>query len=445
MKTKNNFLLFTLTLLAGVVGVPISAQTNWTKDAANPVLRRDTSIANLSNDLIAISDCWVIKEGPIYKMWYTAGGLNYPPDTLLRSRICYATSVDGVNWSKYAGNPVMDVSYTGGWDSLGVETISILVDSTAPLGERYKMWYAGQYFNSYRYDIGYAYSPDGISWTKHPNPVMAVGTASEWDNGFLEGPSVIKDGSIYKMWYCGYDATPDASGTDGKANVGYATSPDGINWIKYAGNPVIVTGTNTWDSIYVQDPHVIKENGEYHMWYGGGSNGTYYDQQVGYATSLDGITWVKSPLNPVLTRGNTGDWDEILSSFPSVLNDGGTYKMWYTGRDVDPLPVGSLDYYWEIGYATAPFTGIENATSPDSGSISVFPNPAQYMLNIVTPFDPVDCEIYVYNLMGQVEMVGSTVVNNVVVLEVGDLANGVYFMEMKNGDQLCKKKFIVNN
>jgi hypothetical protein len=150
--------LFIFISLLSYFNRPLLAQTNWTKYANNPVLQRDTVIASLPNDLIVISDCWVIKEGSTYKMWYTGGGINYPPDTLLRSRICYATSTDGITWDKYVGNPVLDVSYNGGWDSLGVETVSILIDSSAPSTERYKMWYAGQYFNSYRYDIGFAYS-----------------------------------------------------------------------------------------------------------------------------------------------------------------------------------------------------------------------------------------------------------------------------------------------
>ena len=238
--------LKSIALIGLLSSTSLMAQTHWAKDPNNPVLRRDTVIANLPNDLIAISDCWVIKEGATYKMWYTCGGLNYPTDTLLRSRLCYGESLDGINWTKYAGNPVLDVSYSGGWDSLGVETATVIIDSLAPLAERYKMWYAGQYFNSYRYDIGYAYSADGINWTKHSSPVMQVGISTQWDNGFLEGPSVIKDGSTYKMWYCGYDAVVDGNGTDGHANVGYATSLDGINWAKYVGNPILTTGLNTW-------------------------------------------------------------------------------------------------------------------------------------------------------------------------------------------------------
>lgn len=37
----------------------------------------------------------------------------------------------------------------------------------------------------------------------------------------------------------------------------------------------------------------------------------------------------------------------------------GNYKMWYTGRNLDPLPIGSLAYYWEIGYATIDIVNVK--------------------------------------------------------------------------------------
>ena len=446
MKKRENLFAISIVLILFCHDMDcLFTQTIWTKDAGNPVLKRDTIISNFPNDLIAISDCWVIKEGDIYKMWYTAGGLNYPADTLMRSRLCYATSPDGINWTKYSGNPILDVSYTGGWDSLGVETVTVIIDSLAPLSEKYKMWYAGQYFNSYRYDIGYAWSADGINWTKHLDPVMQVGVSTQWDNGFLEGPSVIKDGSIYKMWYCGYDAVVDGSGTDGHANLGYATSPDGINWAKYDGNPILTTGLNAWDSINVQDPHVIKENSLYHMWYGGGASNSYYDQQVGFATSPDGISWTKSTLNPVLTKGSIGAWDEILASFPSVLNDEGIYKMWYTGRDVDPIPPYlSLSYYWEIGYATAPTTGINEIMDDNMSFMIVFPNPVQDKLNIQILFDVKNAIIKIYNQLGQIEKSISNINDRNIMIETADLSNGLYFIVLENGDKQAIAKFILN-
>jgi predicted GH43/DUF377 family glycosyl hydrolase len=431
------------TIISLLVSVSAAyAQTTWVKDANNPVLRRDTVIASLPNDLYAISDCWVLKEGNTYKMWYTGGGFNYPTDTLMRSRICYATSTDGVTWDKYVANPVLDISYSGGWDSLGVETVSILIDSAAPSTERYKMWYAGQTFNDYRYEIGYAYSPDGLSWTKYPAPVLQVGAGSEWDNGFLEGPSVIKEGNSYKMWYCGYDVTVDGSGTDGRANIGYATSTDGILWTKYVNNPVIVTGVASWDSIYVQDPHVIKEGNEYRMWYGGGQNDTYYDQQVGYATSSDGINWSKSPLNPVLQRGDSGEWDQILSSFPSVLNDGGMYKMWYTGRDLDPLPAGSTNYYWEIGYATAETNGLLNLNL-QSDVIILSPNPATNLLTVYFSNDVKNGKLSIYDSQGKLTYIHANVNGPILEIDLHDFENGTYIINIQSTEKQVNKRLIL--
>ncbi|MBK7442621.1 MAG: hypothetical protein IPI65_14100 [Bacteroidetes bacterium] len=48
--------------------------------------------------------------------------------------------------------------------------------------------------------------------------------------------------------------------------------------------------------VFIQDPHVIYADGIYQMWYGGGDNDVTYNQQVGYATSTDGINWVNHPL-----------------------------------------------------------------------------------------------------------------------------------------------------
>lgn len=402
----------------------VLSQENWIKYGTEPVLKRDTVFANLPNDIIAISDCWVEKEGSTYKMWYTCGGINYPEDTLLRSRLCYATSTDGITWNKYAGNPILDVSYTGGWDSLGIETATVIIDASAPTNERYKMWYAGQYFNSYRYDIGYAYSADGINWSKHTNPVLQVGSIAQWDNGFLEGPSVIKDGSTYKMWYCGYDASVNGNLTDGHANIGYATSTDGINWTKHVSNPILTTGINSWDSIYVQDPHVIKKDGIYHMWFGGGSNDALYDQQVGYATSLDGINWTKSPLNPVLERGNSGDWDATIASFPSVIDDNGQFKMWYTGKDVDPLPFNSLDYYWEIGYATDQTNGAMNL-SDELSSYTIYPNPFSNFFQVSNLNG--NEKFILMDQLGQLLYQGNSIENQ----NFSNLSEGIYFLSIE--------------
>jgi predicted GH43/DUF377 family glycosyl hydrolase len=320
--------------------------SSWQKDNSNPVLTRGEPYGP---DFYAISDCWVIFHEGKYKMWYTGGGAVLP-DEYLHSSIQYATSEDGIHWTKYDNNPVFDIDKTA-WDSLGVETATVIIDTDAPENSRYKMWYAGQTFNDYRYEIGYAYSSDGIHWQREPNAVLKVGIETEWDNCFLEGPSVIKEDGIYKMWYAAYDCNVDGELTDGTVNIGYATSTDGISWTKHEGNPVMTVSAGQWDAVYVQDPHVIKYDNAYHMWYGGADVGDNYFQQTGYAFSDDGIHWVKSNHNPILKRGSAGQWDANTASFPSVLVLNDKVKMWYTGKDVEPLPDFPQPYFWEIGYA----------------------------------------------------------------------------------------------
>lgn len=420
-----------------ILYVNVVAQENWVKDIANPILKRDTVFTNLPNDIIAISDPWVIKEGTVYKMWYTCGGINYPMDTELRSRICYCESNDGKSWIKYSGNPVLDVDYNNGWDSLGVETVSVIIDNDAPTNERYKMWYSGQYFNDYRYDFGYAFSPDGKNWTKHPGTIMEVGNPADWDGGFIEGSSVLKDGGTYKMWYAGYDLT------NGHVNIGYATSVDGIAWDKYINNPVLSTSMLAWDSIYVQDPHVVKIGNIYHMWYGGVDQSDFYGQQTGYAFSLDGINWTKSSNNPILLNGNTGDWDDNTASFPSVLFDADTLKMWYTGKDVEPLPTNSLDYYWEIGYATDMTNVLEILTVENKKGISISPNPFHNQLILNSESILINSNIVLLNISGKEVLHKRQINGNKMEIDGSILENGTYFLLILENEHVIFSEKVV--
>jgi predicted GH43/DUF377 family glycosyl hydrolase len=354
---NKKLLLFIILILffackGNIITDDVKSSGGWKKYSGNPILQPGRKTGNTANDYYNLSDCFVIKDDPVYKMWYTSSGATSAGSTN-HCNISYATSTDGVSWTKYAGNPVLDLS-AGSWDKYAVETVSVLKDTEASPDKLFKMWYAGRtndVSGNPAYDIGYATSSDGINWVKYAAAVLKKGASSEWDNYFIEGPCVIKEGGAYKMWYAGMDAVANGQVTDGKVSIGYATSSDGINWTKYSGNPVMTTGEYvSWDDVTVQDPHVIKYGNEYHMWYGGKTNDyTNYGQQTGYAVSSNGINWRKSSDNPVFKRGAAGSWDAVTASFGSVLIDNNRIRLWYTGMDKDYNP--SIPEYWEIGYA----------------------------------------------------------------------------------------------
>ena len=103
-------------------------------------------------------------------------------------------------------------------------------------------------------------------------------------------------------------------------------------WTRYPGNPVVKTGgPGTWDNGQAFFPSVLYRDSTYIMWYGGDDNTHKF--RTGRATSPDGITWQKDPLNPVLSLGPKGAWDDFEVWLPSVLYDGNRYRMWYSGAN----------------------------------------------------------------------------------------------------------------
>lgn len=291
----------------------------WAKYPNNPMLINGAAGTWESKNVEAP---FVLFDGTEYKMWYA--GFDGT-----KLRIGLATSSDGINWTKYSGNPVLDTGSQGDWDQNNAFSPVVIYD-----GSKYKMWYAGS--NDTNVRIGMATSSDGISWTKHSeNPVLYDGGAGAWDDASIMTRAVIFDGENYKMWYSGDNGNLETQ-------IGYAVSPDGVNWIKYSGNPVMSQTPGTWDSFSVRVPFVIYDGTEYKMWYDGSNK---FTRHIGYASSPDGISWTKYSGNPVLLVGSSGTWDWKSIYYPAVLFDQNRYKMWYTGYNSDK---------YIIGYATSP-------------------------------------------------------------------------------------------
>lgn len=269
-----------------------------------------------------------------------------------------ANNCDISGWEKYLNNPIISSSGPTEWDD-PLMSGTVLIDNDEPVNI-YKRWYVGGATSfGEGMSLGYATSSDGINWNPYSNnPVMTHGNT--WDiNGFL-GINVIKDGSTYKLWYEGVDV-------NGVNQIGYATSSDGINWTPYQNNPVFSPGvSNSWDDEDVGNPWIIKEDLTYKMWYWGDDQVTDTDQ-IGLATSTDGINWQRSVSNPVLSPNPAILWEngEGVGS-PKVIKNTSGYSMAYHGADIS----GAV----RIGFATssdgATWSKDNNNPILDIGSVS---------------------------------------------------------------------------
>lgn len=288
-------------------------QIDWVKHDGNPVFMTGPGE---SWDNKTIISPWIIKEEELYVMWYNANN----GKTMTVGR---ATSPDGINWIRDPPNPVM-MPGPHPYDSKHIFASCVLRDD-----QGYRMWYTGTNLDNV-WTICLATSADGLIWAKSPShPVMQPGP--DWCDGTGVGdPCVIFDEGAYKMWYTCYNRSVSYT-------IGYATSPDGINWEKHPNNPVLRPAQEGPDSGTVRSPCVIKNGDLYEMWYRGIST----DWTVCYATSSDGISWTRYHGNPVL-HGEAGGWDEKIW-FPRVILEENRYSMWYVSSNTDV-----------VGYAYSP-------------------------------------------------------------------------------------------
>jgi len=337
---------------------------------------------NGKGDDVHVHSPSVIKDGETYKIWYMGyDGSTYriyyvtSPDGLTWTK--YDNTIPSVS-DTTSTNGRIGLGTSGTGDDVHVSNPIVIKD-----GETYKMWYTGYDGSTYRIYYAtspdgltwtkYDNTIPSVSDTTSTNGRIPPGTNGKGDGVNVSNPIVIKDGETYKMWYTGYDGSIN--------RIYYATSPDGLTWTKYdntipsvsdttSTNGRIPLGTNgKGDDAHVSNSSVIKDGETYKMWYGASDGSTY---RIYYVTSPDGLNWTKydntipsvsdtTSTNGRIPLGTNGKGDDVHVSNPIVIKDGETYKMWYTGYD------GSVN---RIYYATSPDTSntkeIQVISSKDS-------------------------------------------------------------------------------
>jgi predicted GH43/DUF377 family glycosyl hydrolase len=276
--------------------------SEWTDYINNPIVLKD----NTTYDRYGVGVSFVLKDDMNYKMWYTGlshSGISY---------VYYAYSEDGLSWTKYSEIPVLFPDSLGTWDYYHVSSGPVIKEDGL-----YKMYYSGWNDQHGAWPVGLATSEDGINWIRYDhNPIL---TGEGWDIQ-IRAQSIIKKNGLYYMFFTG--------GTGNNCRIGVATSPDGYNWEKYAGNPVLIN-EYPWEGNAVAFPSVILEDNQFVMIYQGILDA---NTAFGYAYSTDGFHWTKGNKNPFF---KTEDANQpcYKISFPHYLKTDKELRIYYTGFD----------------------------------------------------------------------------------------------------------------
>jgi hypothetical protein len=317
------------------------AVESFTKYAGNPIVVYDAG----GDADSSVRQEEVVYAGSTYFMYYYRHLTNPDP-----RRIDLATSPDGYNYTKYAGNPVLERD-VGSWDSDQVSFPTVL----------YHDGYFWMYYSSMN-EVGLAKSTDGYNFTRIANgiggtsKVLEKGGVGEFDEYQAVPHTVIYRNDLSQFWMYYRGCNGDLS----HCEIGLATSPDGVNYTKYAGNPIMSYG-EVWEGGYVSDVCVFWYDGKWRMFYRGNSG---VNNKIGYAESTDGISWTKSSSNPLLWKSSAG-WDNSFVLAPWFIfksaapaNDG---LLYYTGCSGNHNQIGVADQnskghfqgadvrIWEIG------------------------------------------------------------------------------------------------
>jgi len=294
-------------ITGGILTSSALAQTEWTKYGR---VVPDGLIGKPGEwDGIRVTEPSVLFRDGLYRIWYTGESGGYS------QRIGYATSSDGIEWTKCVQNPVITPRVSGGF----VYSSSVIFRNG-----KYEMWYVDVPRNGQPRHISYATSTNGVEWTPGNLGLQAEGG---WEGSQVGYHCVIFHDEELKIWYSGFNGSI--------YQIGYATFKDGIDieWNRHG--PIDLEA-------HVILPSVIFRNGKYEMWYCNGSGGY---TEIRYAISYNGVNWAKYEGNPVLVPGVSGEWDARSVSGPSVLFKDGEYKMWHTGENSEKIH--------SIGYATS--------------------------------------------------------------------------------------------
>ena len=235
--------------------------------------------------------------------------------------------------------PILDLGELGTFDNCGVMPSWILTHQ----GRKY-LYYIGWTQRAsvpYHNSIGLAISDDqGQSFTRYAKGPLFSPTPLE---PYFTGTScVLIENGVWKNWYM---SCTKWEMIDGKAepfyHLKYAESLDGIKWER-RGSVAIDYKAETEGGVVRAS--VLKENGEYQMWYSYRGSHRYREDvtqsyRIGFACSSDGINWQRRDEEAGIDISESG-WDSQMIAYPHVVSYRGKKFLFYNGNTFGQSGIG---------------------------------------------------------------------------------------------------------
>ena len=326
------------------------------------------------------------------------------------------------------------MGYPGDWDESMEMPELIIMDDT------YSLFYCGydpllsQSVDGLVWgDLGLAESSDGQNFTKVGDPVMSR-TLDWYDQDGITDPTIVQRNDTLFMIYVGW-CTQGCT-----LNNGFPAF--------YSLTAISVDEGHSWEKLGLRDPTgliglqhpdlMLDADGHYSLFKGVDyacdeeNVGIYYytaDQPFGPFELVSEF--------PIFCMG-TQDFENegTDGAFPSVINDNGVGRMYYTGVD-------ETNFYFKIGLIESNvFVNIQEwngeITEPN-----VFPNPTINQLTIQFPHEFIGMDCRLMNEMGQEVWSIKSIRHPRVVIDIEAFAKGIYVVVFYAEGKTSTQKVIV--